>query len=172
MSTIKLNGEPFTVSGYFLKRGALAPNFTLVNDRMENITLNYFQGKIKCLFTMPSIETPVCEKMAKIFNDLALHYANIEFIFVTKDLPFAQKRFCSYQSLGNLKYLSDIRVRSNFGKDYGILINDGPLEGLFARTVLVLNEKDIVMYSEFVEEVTEIANIEDLKDQLNLIRNT
>ena len=120
---------------------------------MQN-TLKEYHGKRKILATVPSLDTGVCSLMTKHFNQFAKQHPKYIFLTVSADLPFAQNRFCEAEGVHNVMTLSMMRNK-DFGKTYGVLLIDGPLSGLLARSVLVLDEKDHVLYEELVPEITQ-----------------
>ena len=162
MSEVMLKGVEVKLKGSFLRSGDLAPDFVLVNRDLETVTLENFKGKRKVIATVPSLDTPVCKIEAKKINDLAIHHPDVLILVVSKDLPFRQKQICLDENLSNILVLSDIRTRSSFGKNYGVLIEDGPLEGLLTRSIVLLDENDKVIYSELVSEITEEPDLETL----------
>jgi len=164
--SVTLKGEPVQIDGLFLSSGALAPNFVLCGSDLQTKTLADFEGHRKVIATMPSVDTEVCSAESVEINRLALKYPSIKFLVVTKDLPFAQSRFCRAADLSNIVTLSDIRPRSSFGSSYGVKIASGPLEGLFARSIVFLDESDKVLYSELCSEITSQPNFDLLKNVL------
>ena len=160
MSRIFIHGNKICLEGYFLKTGDQAPNFILVNDALETITLEHFKDKKKLLMTLPSVDTPICEEIVKQINELAKKNPENPILIVTKDTPFALSRFYQQENLDRILLLSDCRHRSNFSKDYGVLVGDGHLEGLLANAIMVLDESDKVIYSELVEEITNSPNFD------------
>lgn len=160
MTDVTLKGEEVEIHGGFLKAGNLAPDFILVNKELTTTTLEDFKDRIKIIATVPSLETPVCSMEAKKLSDLAKEHPHAVVIVVSKDLPFAQQRFCAAEGVENIVVLSDIRMNSNFPKDYGVQIGSSVLDGLLARAVFVLNQNDKVVYSELVSEITEEPNYE------------
>lgn len=159
MSTVTLNGQEVQLLGKFLNVGDIAPDFILVNQDLETVILEGFPGK-KVIATIPSIDTPVCSEESKNLDAYALKYPDITVIVVSKDTPFAQKRYKDVEHLSKTQFLSDLRPRSAFGQDYGVEIKSSPLEGLFARSILCFNENDRVIYSELVEEITKHPDLE------------
>lgn len=157
MAQIALKGKPIHTVGTLPPLHAKAPNFQLVDKDLKDRSLQEFQGKRKLLITVPSLDTGVCSIMTKHFNEFAKKHPNLIFLTVSADLPFAQKRFCEAENVHNALVLSMMRNK-DFGKAYGVLIQDGPLAGLLARSVLVLDEKDHVLYSELVSEITQEPN--------------
>jgi len=165
MTTITLQGNQTNTNGELPKIGDNAPDFVLVNSDMEDISLITYQGKKKLLSIVPSLDTPVCAVSTKKFDQLAKEKTDILFITISADLPFAMSRFCKTENLDNVITLSMMRSR-NFAKDYGVLITDGPLAGITARAIVVLNEENIVTHSELVPE---IANEPDYDAALKLL---
>ena len=157
MASIKLKGNPIHTSGNLLKVGDKAPAFTLVNAELQDVTLKTLAGKKKLLSIVPSLDTDVCATSTKKFNDFAKSHPNCHILVISTDLPFAQKRFCQQEKIANVSTLSMMRSK-DFGKDYGVLIADGPLAGVLARAILVLDETDKVIYSELVPEITQEPN--------------
>lgn len=161
MSKVTLKGVEVSLKGSFLRESELAPDFVLVNRDLETVTLENFKGKKKLLATVPSLDTPVCRAEAKKINEIAKRYPEIVVLIISKDLPFRQKQICHDESLANVVVLSDIRINSTFGKNYGVLIEDSPLAGLLCRAIIVLNELDKVVYSELVPEITHEPNFDE-----------
>ena len=126
----------------------------LVNSDMEDVSLSTYQGKKKLLSIVPSLDTPVCAISTKKFDQLAREKTNALFITISADLPFAMSRFCKIENLDNVITLSMMRSR-NFAKDYGVLITDGPLAGITARAIVVLDEEDTVIHSELISEIAD-----------------
>lgn len=157
MASITLKGNEIHTNGELPGVGAQAPDFSLVNADLEDVSLATYQGKKKVLSIVPSLDTPVCALSTKKFNDHAKEKSDTVFLMISADLPFAMKRFCSAEGADNVVPLAMMRSR-NFAKDYGVLIEDGPLAGITARAVLVLDESDKVVYSELVSEIAEEPN--------------
>ncbi|PIS02922.1 MAG: thiol peroxidase [Chlamydiae bacterium CG10_big_fil_rev_8_21_14_0_10_42_34] len=157
MADITLKGKPTHTEGHLPALNTKAPDFRLVDKDLKEHTLREFNGKRKLITTVPSLDTPTCSLMTKHFNESAKKHPNFAFITVSADLPFAQKRFCEHEAVHNVVTLSMMRDKE-FGKSYGVLVQDGPLAGLLARAVFVLDEKDHVIYVELVPEITEEPN--------------
>jgi thiol peroxidase len=157
MATITLRGSPIHTNGDLPKVGTQAPNFKLVGADLKDVTLADFKGKKKLLNIFPSIDTPVCATSTKKFNERAAQCGNAVLLMVSADLPFAMGRFCSAENTTSVKILSMMRGR-NFAKDYGVLIENGPLAGLTARAVVVIDENDKVAYTELVPEIAQEPN--------------
>jgi thiol peroxidase len=159
MKTVLLKGNKVSLQGNFLNVGDIAPDFTLVNKELESVTLESFNGRYKILATVPSVDTPVCSQETKLMNDFAEKNPNAFILIISKDLPFALNRHCSKENLTNIIPLSDLRPYSAFCKNYGVLLKDGPLAGLMARSVIVLDPKNKVIYSELVSEITALPDL-------------
>ena len=156
---VTFKGRPIHLVGHLPSLHALAPDFVLVNHDLEDISLANFRGKKKLLATVPSLDTNVCSTMTQHLNSFAKKHHHGVVIVVSADLPFAQKRFCSSEHVHNVSVLSMMRNK-DFGKAYGLLMQDGPLGGLLARSLMVLDEKDHLLYAEVVSEVTHEPNYE------------
>ncbi len=163
MATVTLGGEPITVAGNFPRPGDSAHSFMLVDKDLNDVSLSKFWGKKKILNIVPSLDTPVCAKSTKVFNDAANDLPNTVVLTISADLPFAQNRFCGAEGLKNVITLSTLRGR-DFHRDYGVLITEPPLGGLTARAVVVLNEQDKVIYSELVPEIKQEPNYQAALD--------
>ena len=154
MATITLQGNEIHTNGDLPAVGGQAPAFKLVDGELNDRTLGDYAGRKKLLNIVPSLDTPVCATSTKKFNDAAKQHGDTAFLIVSADLPFAQGRFCTDENLTNVVPLSVMRDR-NFSKDYGVLITDGPLAGITARAVVVLDENDKVIHSELVPEIAQ-----------------
>lgn len=154
MAKIALKGNPIHTSGHLPGRGAKAPDFHLVDQNLATHSLKDYPGKKKILATVPSLDTDVCSMMAKHLNEFGKKHPHVQILIVSADLPFAQKRFCSKEQVSNVATLSMMRDKE-FGKIYGVLIQDGPLAGLLARSLLVLDERDHIVYGELVSEIAQ-----------------
>lgn len=154
MATVTLKGSPVHTNGELPKVGTKAPNFILVDANLQEKSLNDFKGKNKIICTVPSLDTAVCALSAKRFNELSGKMQDLVVLYVSADLPFAQKRVCGADNLTNIISLSIVRSKE-FAEKYGVLIVDGPLEGLTARSVLVLDKEDKVIYTELVPEIAQ-----------------
>jgi thiol peroxidase len=154
MAEVLFKGYPIHTSGNLPALHTKVPDFVLVDKNLQDHTLKEYHGKRKILATVPSLDTGVCSLMTKHFNQSAKKHPNSIFLTISADLPFAQNRFCEAEGVHNVITLSMMRNK-DFGKAYGILITDGPLAGLLARSVLVLDEQDHVLYAELVPEITQ-----------------
>lgn len=154
MAHITLGGNPFHTTGELPKTGTNAIDFTLVNSDLATVSLNDFKGSNLILNIFPSIDTGTCATSVRTFNTLANSLNNTKVLCISRDLPFAQKRFCGSEGLENVLTLSDFR-NGQFGKDYGLEITDGPLQGLHSRAIVVVDGNGVILYT---EQVAEIAN--------------
>lgn len=154
MATITLRGNPIHTNGDLPALGTQAPDFLLVDGALNEVTLANYAGKHKLLNIVPSLDTPVCAASTKKFNESAKSHTKAAFLMISADLPFAMKRFCTAEGADNVIPLSMMRSR-NFAKDYGVLIQDGPLAGITARAVVVLDQDDKVVYTELVPEIAQ-----------------
>jgi thiol peroxidase len=152
MAQVTLKGNPIQTSGELPAVGAKAPDFTLTNGDLKDVTLGEWKGKKKILNIVPSLDTAVCATSTRKFNEKAGQMPNTVVLVISADLPFAQKRFCTTEGLANVITLSLLRGK-HMAKDYGVLLQDGPLAGLTARAVLVLDENDKVVYRQLVPEI-------------------
>jgi thiol peroxidase len=152
MSQVTLRGNPINVDGQFPQVGQQAPAFSLVGTDLADVSLASLAGKRKVLNIFPSIDTPTCATSVRTFNSKAGALDNTVVLCISADLPFAQARFCGAEGLANVKSLSTMRGAS-FLKDYGVAIANGPLAGVSARAVVVLDENDKVLHSELVSEI-------------------
>ncbi|SFM96221.1 thiol peroxidase (atypical 2-Cys peroxiredoxin) [Izhakiella capsodis] len=155
--TVLFQGNPITVTGQIPRKGASAKAFSLVAKDLVDTPLSQFAGKRKVLNIFPSIDTGVCATSVRKFNQLAGEMDNTVVLCISADLPFAQSRFCGSDGLANVITFSTLRG-GNFKEDYGVAIADGPLRGLTARAVIVLDEQDKVLHSQLVEEITSEPN--------------
>jgi thiol peroxidase len=151
-NTVTLGGNPVEVGGKFLAKGDQAPAFTLVGKDLADVTLASLSGKRKVLNIFPSLDTPTCANSVRKFNQHASDAANTVILCISADLPFAQSRFCGAEGLDNVQTLSTMRG-SAFMEAYGVAIKSGPLTGVTARAVVVLDESDRVLHSELVGEI-------------------
>lgn len=153
MSTVNFKGNPVHVDGRFPAVGSHAPAFHLVAGNLAEATLADHAGKRKVLNIFPSVDTGVCAASVRRFNALAADMANTVVLCISADLPFAQGRFCGAEGIKNVQMLSTMRGRE-FLHDYGVAMTDGPLAGVAARAVVVLDENDKVLHAQLVDEIT------------------
>jgi len=157
MATITLRGNTIHTAGNPPVVGNKAPDFVLVDGKLANKSLADFAGKKKLISIVPSLDTPVCALSTKKFNDHAKSHPDSVLLLVSADLPFAQTRFCTAEGTANVVPLSTMRSQQ-FAKDYGVLIEDGPLAGITARAVVVLDANNKVLHSELVSEIAQEPN--------------
>jgi thiol peroxidase len=160
MATVTLGGNPIHTNGELPKTGSKAPDFKLVNTDLSIASLADFAGSKVVLNIFPSIDTGTCATSVRTFNAKASTLANTKVLCISRDLPFAQKRFCVAEGLENVINLSDFNTGS-FGKDYGLEITDSVLAGLHSRVVIVLDENGIINYAEQVPEIADEPNYEN-----------
>ncbi len=156
-TAVKLGGTPITVLGDFPAVGQTAPAFTLVDKDLKDVSLKDFSGKRKVLNIVPSLDTAVCATSTRKFNEAASKINNAVVLVISADLPFAMGRFCTTEGMTNVTALSLMRGRE-FMRDYGVKIVDSVLRGVTARAVIVLDEKDRVIYAELVDDITHEPN--------------
>ena len=154
MSNVTLGGNPIDVAGRFPQAGDAAPAFKLAGADLADVGLDAFAGKRKVLSIVPSLDTPVCAASARKFNTDASALADTVVLVISADLPFAAKRFCETEGLQNVQTLSTFR-NPQFGEAYGVAITSGPLAGVTARAVVVVDANDKVVYSQLVPEIKE-----------------
>ena len=159
MADFKLKGNVFHTTGQLPAVGADAPDCTLVGKDLSDVVLGSYKGKRVVLNIFPSLDTAVCAASVRRFNTEASKLDNTVVVCVSMDLPFAHGRFCTTEGLDNVVTASDFRSTA-FGKAYGVKIADGPLAGLLARSVVVVNEKGDVVYTELCPETAEEPNYE------------
>jgi thiol peroxidase len=153
MATITLKGNPVHTVGNLPKVGSKAPNFNLTKSDLSNVSLADFSGKVKILNIVPSLDTSTCALSAKRFNEEIKKLGGAVVLNVSRDLPFAQARFCKAEGVDAVVPLSVLRDLS-FGESYGVAIADGPMAGLMSRAVVVVDAKDTVVYTQQVGEIT------------------
>lgn len=154
MANITLKGNPIHTNGELPAVGTAAPDFSLVNKDLADVSLGDYAGKKKLLNIVPSLDTGVCATSTQKFNSAMAGKDNAVALVISADLPFAMSRFCSTEGIDNVISLSMMRSK-NFAKDYGVLITDGPLAGVCARAVVVLDEDNKVIYTQLVPEIGE-----------------
>jgi thiol peroxidase len=154
MAKITLKGNPVNTVGNLPAKGSRAPEFSLVKSDLGSLSLSELKGKKVILNIFPSLDTGVCATSVRKFNQLAAGKENTAVLAISKDLPFANGRFCSTEGITNVTTLSGFRD-VEFGKSYGLQIADGPLAGLYSRCVVVVDENGNVKYTEQVPEITQ-----------------
>ena len=158
MATVNFKGNPVNINGQLPAVGSQAPDFKLVGASLNEISLADFKGKKLILNIFPSIDTGVCAASVRNFNKYAAENGTVV-LCVSKDLPFASSRFCGAEGLENVVTASDFRY-NNFATDYGVLMTDGPLAGLMARSVVAIDENGKVVYNQLVPEIVEEPSYE------------
>lgn len=154
---ITMKGNPLTLLGSEIKVGVMAPDVTLVANDLSEVKLSSFKGKKLIISAVPSLDTPVCDLETKRFNQEAAKLGDVVVLTISKDLPFAQKRWCGAAGATAVKTLSD--YRSNFGETYGVLIKG---LNLLARAIFVVDESGKVTYTQLVKEVASEPNYEEV----------
>ena len=160
MASITLGGNAINTSGSLPQVGTSAPDFALVKSDLSTASLSDYKGSRVVLNIFPSIDTGTCATSVRTFNAKASALENTKVLCISRDLPFAQKRFCGAEGLENVENLSDFKDGS-FGKNYGLEITDSALAGLHSRVVIVLDENGVIKYSEQVPEIADEPNYEN-----------
>lgn len=158
MSKVTLQGNAFDTVGRLPAVGTQAPGFTLVGADLSDLKHSDFAGQRLVLNIFPSVDTPVCAQSVRYFNQVLASLDNTQVLCVSADLPFAQSRFCGAEDLTKVATASSFR--STFGVDYGVACENGPLQGLLSRAVVVVNEHGVVSYTEQVGEIADEPNYE------------
>ncbi|MBS0604204.1 MAG: thiol peroxidase [Verrucomicrobia bacterium] len=154
MTEVTLKGNPIRISGTLPSKGSKAPDFLLVDGDLNERSLKDYKGKRKLISIVPSLDTSVCSLSTKKFNEKIKADPQLVALVVSADLPFAQKRMCSAENVANVIPLSMMRNK-DFAKSYGVLIESGPLAGICARAVVVLDENDQIVYTQLVPEIAQ-----------------
>jgi len=165
MAKITLKGNEINTIGQLPAVGGKAPDFTLVTSELSTVSLSDFKGSRIVMNIFPSLDTSTCAASVRYFNKAASELKNTKVLCISRDLPFAQKRFCGAEGLENVITLSDFRT-GEFGKNYGLKIIDGPMLGLLSRVVIVLDEDGKVMYTQQVPEISSEPDYEDVMKNL------
>ncbi|MEO2036042.1 MAG: thiol peroxidase [Planctomycetaceae bacterium] len=151
---VTLKGNPVTLAGAALTAGAAAPEFSLQDTGLKDVTLAASAGKTRIIATIPSLDTPVCHEETKKFNDKAASLDGVDVLVVSMDLPFGQKRWCGAEGVESVHTLSAHRC-TKFGEDYGVLIKGGPLDRCLARAIFVVGPDGSLKHVEYVSEIAE-----------------
>ncbi|MCD8165747.1 MAG: thiol peroxidase [Bacteroides sp.] len=159
MASVTLNGQPVKLTGDFIKTGEVAPDFTLTKRDLTPFSLSDIKSKNIVLNIFPSLDTGICATSVRKFNKMAADLPDTVVLAISKDLPFAQERFCTTEGIENVIALSDFRF-SDFDTNYGIQISEGPMLGLLARAVVVIGKDGRVKYTELVPEIKQEPNYE------------
>ncbi len=166
MAKVTLKGNEINTSGNLPEVGTITKDFSLTTTDLSTKSLSDFKGSKKVLNIFPSIDTGTCAQSVREFNKKASQMENTKVLCISRDLPFAQARFCGAEGIDNVVMLSDYKDGS-FGKTYELNFIDGPLEALHSRCVIVLNEDNTVLYTEQVPETVDEPNYEAALDALN-----
>jgi thiol peroxidase len=166
MAQITLKGNTINTVGELPSKGEQAKNFTLVKNDLSRVSLDDFNAKKLVLNIFPSLDTGTCAASVRKFNEAAAGLDNTEVLCISRDLPFAQARFCGAEGINNVVTLSDYET-GKFGDDYGLTIADGPLKNLHSRVVIVLDENRKVVYT---QQVPEIVDEPDYDEALNALK--
>ncbi len=158
MASTKFKGNPVSTNGTLPEVGSQAPDFTLVGADLSEKSLSDFAGQTIVLTVNPSYDTGICQAAARRFNSELSKKDGVTVLMISADLPFAQKRFCTAEGIEGIVPLSTFR--SSFAEDYGLQLVDGPLKGVTARAVLIVDGSGKVTYSELVDEITTEPNYE------------
>ena len=164
MAKITLKGNAINTSGNLTEVGSQAKDFSLVANDLSVKSLSDYKGNKVVLNVFPSLDTPTCAASVRRFNVEASKLENTKVLCISKDLPFAQARFCGAEGLENVETLSDFRT--NFSNDYNLDIVDGPLAGLASRAVVVLDEAGKVIYNQQVPEIVDEPNYDEVLSAL------
>ena len=167
MANVTLQGNPIQTQGTLPAVGSKAPNFRLATSALSDVTLDDYQGSKIILNVFHSVDTGTCAQSVRQFNKEVTQLENTKVLCISKDLPFAQARFCGAEGLNNVINLSDYKT-GEFGKDYGLTFIDGPLEALHSRCVIVIDEDGIIKYT---EQVSEIVDEPNYKSALEALQN-
>lgn len=159
MASTALKGNPVQLKGELPSKGSIAPSFTLTKIDLSDVSLNDFAGKKVVLNIFPSIDTGICAMSVRKFNAEASNLDNTAVLCVSVDLPFAHKRFCGAEGIENVISVSQVR-NTEFMDNYGVEMADGPMAGMLARSVVVLNENHEVVHTELVDDITHEPNYE------------
>ena len=157
MTDVTLKGSPITLDGTFPTKGQQITNFELVANDLSDVNLEDFTQHFIILNIFPSLDTPTCSMSVRNFNTAAGTLPNCTVLCISKDLPFAQARFCGAENIKNVKTLSAFR-NPDFALQFGVDITTGPLRGLLSRAVIILNDKREVIYAELVPEIVDEPN--------------
>jgi thiol peroxidase len=152
METVNLKGFPVPLNGELPNEGVKAQDFYYVKGNLNEESLYDLDVKVKILISVPSLDTNVCQVETSKFNEKLAKMKDVKALIISKDLPFAQKRFCDSAKINNVEAVSDFRY-GDFGEDYGVLMTDGALKGLLARAVVVLDKDNKIHYSELVSDI-------------------
>lgn len=157
---VSFNGNTVQLSGDVPKNGEKAEDFSFVKEDLSDANLSDYKDKVKVVMALPSLDTGICQKEARAFNEKLANMDNVVGIIVSKDLPMAMKRFCAAEGIENIVTASDFRY-SDFSSQYNVDMTEGPLKGLMARIVWVLDADNNITYTEIVDDITHEPNYEN-----------
>lgn len=170
MNQIKFKGEAIDIKGKPLDVGSKAEDFTFVKEDLSEANFYDYKNSIKVIIAVPSLDTGVCQKETRRFNEELQQKKDVVGIVVSKDLPFAMKRFCSNEGIENVISASDFRY-SDFSNEYNLEMVNGPLKGLLARVVYVVDKDNNITYAEFVNEITDEPDYTAAMSEVNSLIN-
>lgn len=163
MTKVNFNGNPVQLSGNIPTKGDRAEDFSFVKEDLSDATLADYKGKVKVIMALPSLDTGICQKEARAFNEKLSGMDGVVGIIVSKDLPMAMKRFCAAEGITNVVTASDFRY-NDFSSQYNVDMTEGPLKGLMARVVWVLDVENNITYTELVDDITHEPNYDQAID--------
>ncbi|WGK64061.1 thiol peroxidase [Croceiramulus getboli] len=166
MASITLGGNPVHTTGSLPEKGTQAPDFKLVRSDLSEASLGDYQGNSLILNIFPSVDTGVCASSVRKFNEEAAQLEGVQVLCISRDLPFAQARFCGAEGIERVEMLSDFKSGA-FGEEYGVTIEEGPFAGLHSRAVVILDEEGKVIYTEQVPEIGQEPNYQQALAQLS-----
>lgn len=161
MAIITLKGNPVKTTGELPSIGTTAKDFELVAGNLARVSMKDFKGSRLVLNIFPSLDTGTCAAAVRYFNELAGKLEDTKVLCISRDLPFAQARFCGAEGLKNVITLSDFETGS-FGKDYGLMVSEGVMKGLLSRVVILLDSNGVVTYTQQVAEISEEPNYDEV----------
>ncbi|MCD8031749.1 MAG: thiol peroxidase [Bacteroides sp.] len=165
MKTTTVRGTQVNLNKEFITVGSIAPDFTLIRQDMSSLSLKDLRGKYVILNIFPSLDTPICATSVRKFNQAATRLPETVVLAISKDLPFAQQRFCTTEGIENVIPLSDFRP-SDFDEQYGVLMADGPLAGLLARAIVIIDKEGKVVYTEMVPDIAQEPDYDKALEQI------
>jgi len=169
MDTTNFKGNKVNLAGNLPKVGDNAPDFTYVKSDLSEGKLSDLKNKVKVLIAVPSLDTGVCQMETRQFNSQLKERAGIEGLIISKDLPFAMKRFCESEGIENVTNASDFRYHE-FSKAYGLDMMEGPLKGLHARAVFVVDQNNKITFSELVDDITHEPNYDNAMKAIDALK--
>lgn len=161
MKKVNFKKHPVNLGGSLPETGKPAPAFELVKSDLASISLSDLKGKTLVLNIFPSLDTSVCATSVRKFNQLASNMKDTLVLAISRDLPFAHSRFCTTEGIDNVIPLSDFRC-TGFARDYGVFMEDGPLQGLLARAVMIIDPDQIIRYVQLVPEITQEPDYDEV----------